>query len=321
MTAPQVSIVISVYNDAQFIEESLHSLLQQTFDDFEIIVVNDGSTDNSADILQRLQQTDDRIQIITQQNQGLTKALINGCRAARGQFIARQDGDDWSHPDRLQKQVAALQENSDLAFVGCWAQGMTPEGRHLETVERPSDPAKATHELRFERQGPPAHGTIMFRSAIYEQVGGYRPEFYFSQDSDLWLRTAEVGSIRYLPEVLYRYRRDADSLSSVRHDVQYEFGEIGQACHTVRLNGGDESDLIAQAAALTLKVRAGEIDRTNDPHRITATQYLIGSQLAINGDRSAMKYLWPVIRRRPWHVKAWVRLLQASTGFGQAHAK
>ena len=316
MTVPQVSVVISVYNDAEFIEESLNSLLQQTFADFEIIVVNDGSTDNSADILQRLEKTDHRLQVITQGNQGLTKALINGCAAAKGEFIARQDGDDWSHSERLQRQVDALKENTDLAFVSCRAEGITKEGRVLESVARPSDPKLATDELRFQRQGPPAHGTVMFRREVYESVGGYRPEFYFSQDSDLWLRMAEVGQLRYLPDVLYRYRRDAESLSSVRHDVQYEFGEIGQACHTVRLNGGDESELLSQAAALAAKVRSGRIDRAGDSQRVAATQYLIGSQLAINGDRSALGYLWPVIRRRPWHVKAWIRLLQASTGFG-----
>ena len=313
---PKVSVVISVYNDAAFIEQSLNSLLQQTYDDFEIIVVNDGSTDDSADILQRLQQQDGRIRIIDQENQGLTRALINGYKAARGGYIARQDGDDWSHPERLEKQVAALRENSALVFIGCWAEGVTREGRILETVERPSDPETATRELRFKRQGPPAHGTIMFRRDVYEQVGGYRPQFYFSQDSDLWLRMAEVGPIGYLPEVLYRYRRDAESLSSVRHDIQYEFGEIGQACHTVRLNGGDESELLRQAETLAKKVRAGEIDRTGDIYRVAATQYLIGSQLAMNGDRGAIRYLWPVVCRRPWHLKAWIRLLQASTGFG-----
>ena len=318
MTVPKVSVVISVYNDADFIEESLNSLLQQTFDDFEIIVVNDGSTDNSADILQTMQQREGRIRVITQENQGLTMALINGCQAAQGEFIARQDGDDWSHAARLQNQVDALEENADLAFVSCRAEGITKEGHVLESIERPSDPTLATKELRFDRQGPPAHGTVMFRRHVYETVGGYRPEFYFSQDSDLWLRMAEVGQIRYLPDVLYRYRRDAESLSSVRHDVQYEFGEIGQACHAVRLNGGDEAELLAQAAALAAKVRAGQIDKAGDSRRVTATQYLIGSQLAQNGDRSALSYLWPVIRQRPWHLKAWVRLLQASTGIGAA---
>lgn len=318
MNAPEVSIVISVYNDAEFIEESLNSLLQQTFGDFEIIVVNDGSADESGKILERLQKQDSRIRIITQENQGLTRALINGCAAAQGTFIARQDGDDWSHPERLEKQVAALRENPNLVFVACWAQGITREGRILETVERPSDPQQATHDLRFERQGPPAHGTVLFRRDAYTKVGGYRAEFYFSQDSDLWLRMAEAGPVRYLPEVLYRYRRDAESLSSVRHDVQYEFGEIGQACHTVRLNGGDESRLLSQAAALTEKIRSGEVDRTGDAERVRATQYLIGSQLAMNGDRSAIGYLWPVVRQRPWHVKAWVRLLQATVASGRA---
>jgi glycosyltransferase involved in cell wall biosynthesis len=314
MMVPQVSVVISVYNDAEFVAESLNSLLQQSFTDFEVVAVNDGSTDESAEILQEYARRDSRIHLIEQDNQGLTKALINGCAAAEGRFIARQDGDDWSHPERLQKQIDAINANPDLVFVGCWAEGITREGRTLERVERPSDPDVATRQLRFARQGPPAHGSVMFRRDVYEQVGGYRPQFYFSQDSDLWLRMAECGSISYLPEVLYRYRRDAESLSSVRHDVQYEFGEIGQACHTVRVNGGDETELLAQAAKLTDRIRSGDLDQNNDRHRVAATQYLIGSQLAMNGDRTAIGYLWSVIRQRPWHIKAWMRILQAYAG-------
>lgn len=311
MTDPAISIVISIYNDARFIEESINSLLQQTERNFEIVAVNDGSTDSSAEILQQLCRKDNRIRVLTQENQGLTRALINGCNASRGEFIARQDGDDWSHPQRLLKQLEILRDNPEVAFVGCWAEGVTKEGTPLERVERPQDADQATRALRFERQGPPAHGTIMFRRSVYEAVGGYRPEFYFSQDSDLWLRMAEVGRIYYVPEVLYYYRRDAESLSSVRHNIQFEFGEIGQACHSLRLQGGDEAELLQQAARLTEQIRAGQTDSAGDNARIAATQYLIGSQLAMNGDRSAVSYLLPVIRRQPWHLKAWIRLVQA----------
>ncbi|MCA9047260.1 MAG: glycosyltransferase family 2 protein, partial [Planctomycetaceae bacterium] len=277
MSKPLISVVMSVHNDAPFLEDSIDSLLQQTFHDFEIVVVNDGSTDGSAAILQRLQTQDKRIRVINQENLGLTLALIHGCDVARAAFIARQDSDDWSHPERLEKQVAALQDNPRLVFVGCWAEGVTPEGRRLEVVQRPADPETATRELRFARQGPPAHGTVMFRRDAYQRVGGYRPQFYFSQDSDLWLRMAEIGPINYVPEVLYCYRRDANSLSSVRHDVQYEFGEIGQACHTVRKNGGDETELLTQAAELTRQVKSGRPACSAGAARVRATQYLIGS--------------------------------------------
>ncbi|MEQ9411992.1 MAG: glycosyltransferase family A protein [Fuerstiella sp.] len=316
----EVSFVTSVYNDAEFVAESLDSILQQSFTDFEVIVVNDGSTDGSPAILRQYADQDSRVRLIDQENQGLTRALIRGCGAATGAYIARQDADDWSHPDRVQKQLQAFRSNADLVFVGCWAEGMTKEGKVLERVERPCAPAVATRELRFRRQGPPAHGSVMFRRDIYNQVGGYRPEFYFSQDSDLWLRMAEVGPITYLPEVLYRYRRDAGSLSSVRHDVQYQFGEIGQACHALRLNGGDEAELLAEAAELTAGIRSGGLDTSGERQRVAATQYLIGSQLAMNGDRDALRYLWPVIRQRPWHLKAWIRLLQASAGFRRTGA-
>jgi hypothetical protein len=314
---PEVSVVMSVFNDACYLRLAVEGILSQEGVELEFVIVDDGSTDSSVQILEQYATADPRINLIRQENAGLTQALRRGCEAARGEFIARQDSDDWSHPERLEKQVNALRRDPTLAFVSCWAEGITTEGRLLERVERPADPAEATRGLRFERQGPPAHGTVMFRRALYERVGGYRPQFYFSQDSDLWLRMAEQGRVQYLPEVLYRFRRDADSLSSVRHDVQYEFGEFGQACHAVRERGGDESELLEQAAELTRQIVSGTLDRREDTRRVAATQYLIGSQLAINGDRSALGYLWPVIRRQPWHWKAWVRMLQATVGAWQ----
>ena len=116
---PEVSVVMSVYNGATDLRTSVDSILSQEGVNLELIVVNDGSTDNSANILQEYAGSDERVRVISQQNQGLTRALVVGCAAARGEYIARQDAGDISLPGRLIKQLNTISENPDSAFVLC----------------------------------------------------------------------------------------------------------------------------------------------------------------------------------------------------------
>src|SRR5262245_10874644 len=120
MTAPVVSVVIGTYNDAGCLSAAIDSIRAQTFGDWELIVVNDGSTDGTAALLDRYAAADHRISVILQANAGLTQALIRGCAAARGAYIARQDADDISYPLRLQRQVEALAAKPDVGLVSCW---------------------------------------------------------------------------------------------------------------------------------------------------------------------------------------------------------
>src|SRR5215467_1447738 len=119
-TYPEVSVVMSVYNGASHLVATLDSILSQEGVEFEFIVVNDGSTDNSGQILDEYAQRDSRLRVIQQDNTGLTRALIRGCDAARGEFIARQDAGDISLPGRLKSQVIVLRDQEDCIFVSCW---------------------------------------------------------------------------------------------------------------------------------------------------------------------------------------------------------
>lgn len=312
MSVPAVSIVMSVYNGQQYLRESVESVLDQTFGDFEFIVVNDGSTDGSREILAEYERRDPRVRVIDQENTGLTKALIRGCGEARGRYIARQDADDVSHPKRLAAQVALLEDDSAAGFVSCWTRYIGPEGERLEVVKRPSDSPEATRGLLDARLGPPAHGSVMFRKSLYDEMGGYRAEFHFGQDSDLWLRMAERARVAYVPEVLYQARRDMESVSGGLRPFQREFGVLGQACRAARREGRSEEPYLAQARRLAEQVAAARLDGTLRGTGGAEMAYLIGSHLARAGDRRAAKYLWHVIRRRPWHWRAWVRLVQST---------
>jgi len=135
---PEISIVMSVYNDEKYVTRSVQSLLAQSFSKFELIVINDGSTDRTQEILEKFAANDLRVRVINQENTGLTRALIRGCNEAVGQFIARQDADDWSMPERFQKQLELIQSDPEIGFVSCATQYVGPEDEPLEIIHRPT---------------------------------------------------------------------------------------------------------------------------------------------------------------------------------------
>lgn len=310
MTGPRVSIVMSAYNDASRVGRAVRSMLAQTFADFELIAIDDGSTDDSADEIGKLAAADGRIRLVRQQNTGLTAALIHGCALARAPYIARQDADDWSHPERLEDQLALLESDERLGFVSCATEYVGPGDEHLTVVRRPGDPERATDGLLNARLGPPAHGSVMFRRAVYEAAGGYRPQFYYSQDSDLWLRMAERSLIGYVDAVRYHHRKDSGSISGARRGQQSEFARNAHACRAARLSGESEQPWLEACARLGARIRDGR-ELAPGPHGYDI-DYLIGSQLTRNRDARARAYLWATIRRSPWHWRAWLRLLQSA---------
>ena len=318
VSIPRVSVVMSVHNGGNCLRQAVDSILQQEGIDFEFIIVNDGSTDASRDILAEYGRQDMRVRVVDQENVGLTRSLIRGCSEARASLIARQDADDWSFPRRLREQVELLETNPRLGFVSCWTLYVGPNDETFDVLTRPSDSPEATRRLLDDCLGPPAHGSVMFRTQLYRDVGGYRPEFYCGQDSDLWLRMAERSHVAYVPEVLYRYRIGLDSISSRLGHYQREFGRLGQACRAARRSGQSEEPHLRVARLLTEEIRAGRHRAASGRLQI---EYLIGTQLAHAGDGRAAPYLWRVVRRCPWHWRAWAQLvrcrLQRFSGVGK----
>ena len=308
---PRVSVVISVFNGADNVRGAVEGILGQTYRQLELIVVDDGSTDATGDVLMNLKALDDRIHVLRHDNQGLTKSLIAACQRAQGEFIARQDADDWSHPDRIKEQVALLDSDARIGFVSCATEYVGPEGEHLDVVVRPADAELATKELLEKKQGPPAHGSVIFRASLYYAVGGYRRDFYYGQDSDLWLRMAEHAWVAYLPNVRYRHRKDPSSISGASRDLQKSFGRLAHACKAARQVEASEGRWLEQARLLSNSIvssRERSLDMGSSNPDIS---YMIGSQLARNRDARASRYLRDVLRSKPWHLRAWVRLIQS----------
>ena len=211
MGLPRVSVVMPVYNGEKYLAEAVESILGQTLRDFEFVIINDGSTDGSADILRRYQQEDARIRFYHQENQGWVASANRGCQLAQGEYIARMDHDDVSLPERLARQVWYLEAHPEIGVLGTWIQEIDSSGLTRDTRRKLTMPRVIEWGLCFE--SCLANPTVMMRRAVIERLGFYRAEATYAADYDLWARALSVTQLANIPEVLLQYRVWPESLS------------------------------------------------------------------------------------------------------------
>lgn len=204
---PVISVVMPCFDAEEFLEESVRSILGQTWADFEFIIVDDGSTDGTLPILRSFEQQDRRVRVIAAGHSGLVAALRIGVDAAVGRYIARMDADDIAYPDRLERQVRALEDDASVAAIGSWARAIDGDGRPGPIIQRAALPSGTG-------KSPLLHPTALFRSSAYHAVGGYRSATEGAEDFDLWLRLWDSGHrLRNIPEVLLDYRWHGNNAS------------------------------------------------------------------------------------------------------------
>lgn len=202
-TNPKISVILPVYNAEKFIEESVHSILNQSYSDFELIIINDGSTDNSEKII--LSIKDERIKFISKNNSGLAPTLNEGIRLAKGEFIARQDNDDISLPERFKKQIEFLSLNPEIVLVGTWAEIIDENGKSTGRFHKhPTDSKKLKFNLLFNN--PFVHSSIMIRKSVILNAGLYNEDKTLFEDYTLWSLVARNNEVANLPDVLVKYR-------------------------------------------------------------------------------------------------------------------
>jgi hypothetical protein len=198
----KVSVVMTVYNGEQFLRPAVDSILQQTWPDFELIVVDDGSTDSTGQILDKYAQSDRRVRVLHQTRAGISASSNCGCALAEGDYIARLDHDDLSLPERLARQVDFMDAHPSVGACGTWTRII---GGTKDTVWRyPCEDSEIRCRLLFG--SVLVHSSSMLRKAVLAQIGGYRPDFVMAQDYDLWSRMAMVAELANLPEALTVYR-------------------------------------------------------------------------------------------------------------------
>ena len=200
--SPTVSVIMSVYNGERYLQKAVASILHQTFEDFEFIIINDGSTDESREILESYD--DDRIVLLQQKHTGLTKSLRAGFSLARGDYVARIDADDLAKPERLEKQLKFLRKHPKVMLVGSNCYNIDENGRVLSITDLPVDEVQIKWNLLF--YNCLRHSTVMFRRKEVDNLGGYNTAIPYAQDYDLWMRIAGTYSVANLKEPLVYLR-------------------------------------------------------------------------------------------------------------------
>lgn len=221
MESPLVSVLLPVYNAQPYIVEAVESILAQTLRDFELLIHDDGSTDGSFAVLQRLAARDNRIRLTHAPNRGLVATLNAQLQAARAPLVARMDADDTAHPLRLARQVEEMNHRPTLLVLGGAIQLVDCSG---EVVFHPT-PVVGNEVVQHEAlagRTPICHPACMMRTSAIRSVGGYRSETWPAEDLDLFLRLGEQGELDNLSDIVLNYRLHAASISASRAQDQLD---------------------------------------------------------------------------------------------------
>lgn len=228
---PRVSVIMAVYNGGQYLKESINSVLNQTFSDFEFIIINDGSTDNTSKVLDSF--NDPRIiRLKNEKNIGLVKSLNRGISVARGEFIARIDADDMSHLDRFQKQMDFLKNHPEVGVLGTAIENIDASGHRLSISSQPENHELILWKMIFECAI--IHPTVMMRKAVIVKVGGYNEKFAQIEDAELWGRLAAVTHFANLKDILHVRRMHRRSKSELESGSKTQSQERYQAEIVIR---------------------------------------------------------------------------------------
>ena len=194
-----------VYNSEKYLNESIKSVLEQTFDNFEFIIINDGSTDKSENIIKHFQKQDRRIILYNQENQGITKSLNKGIKNSKGKYIARMDADDICHLNRFKTQIEWIQDNKDYDIIGSQVEFINEDGIILKSLHHlPLDDYLIKWELIFGT--PLMHPTLLIRRSIFEYYGLYDEKYLFAQDLAFWRKIARNSKFSNVPQKLFQIR-------------------------------------------------------------------------------------------------------------------
>jgi len=292
MVQPTVSVVLPVWNGEKYLAEAIHSMTSQTFESFELLVVDNGSTDRTRAIALEFARNDGRILVLAREHRGVAEASNAGIDAARGRYVARMDADDISHPLRLQKQIAFLDANPGCVAVGSHIRIIDAEGKPIGSWPLPEH-----HEEIVDRMMKGslclAHPSAVMRTEAVRSAGGYRPICVPAEDLDLWIRMSELGEFANLPEQLLSYRRHMDAVGVREREGQTIM--ISSLINTARRNRG--------LGSVKLRFAASTGDSRCDYHFECARIALRSGRR-----RAAIKHAWASIVSAPLWLPSYAAL-------------
>lgn len=286
-----VSVILPVYNAGEYLDTAIESVLSQTFTNFELLLLDDGSTDGSLSRLEYYASQDTRCKVYSRPNRGVAFTLNEGLNLASSDLIIRMDQDDICRPQRFEKQIRYMAEHPECVLVGSRVQLIDPEAMpmmemgHCQTHEEIDAGLSWGGAFIFDP-------TIVVRKSAILAVGGYRAEYEYAEDLDLFLRLAEVGRLANLPDVLVEYRQHSTSMSYARRDLQYQ--SILAATKDARLRRNQIVDSVPSgmwtAKAAVIKI--------SEVHRKWAWWSLKGKNLA-----TARKHAWKALVQDPFSLE------------------
>jgi glycosyltransferase involved in cell wall biosynthesis len=289
-----ISVLMPVFNGSPFLAQAIESVLNQSYEDFEFIIVDDGSTDTSLQIAVEYAAKDRRIRCLPLKHTNISTTLNRGLDITTRPYIARMDADDISLPHRFQTQLDYLQQNSECMAVGSWVEVMDPAGWPIRVWRYRENHEQIDEDNLGRVTGPGlAHGTVMIRTDALRQVGGYREEYAGVEDWELWLRLAEMGKLANIPEVLVRYRQHLRSSSHATRNRQRK----------------QRTELLREAYQRRhLHGRLRELDSVEADLDVSPTGYfrLWGWWALTDGNiATARKYALKTLVRSPWSKSTW----------------
>ena len=213
MPTPEISVLMPVYNAERYVAEAVESILSQTFRDFEFLIIDDGSTDRSLEILRKYQKRDSRICLSSRANTGIVGALNEMLAIARGEFVARMDADDIAMPERFEVQFNAFEVRADMVALGTAVRFVDPGGRCLLEPAAKLGHTQIDDAILNGETHALVHPSLMCRTSALREIGGYDSSLAPAEDIDVYLRLAEVGQIANISRVLLHYRLHEQSVS------------------------------------------------------------------------------------------------------------
>ena len=295
---PTISVVMSAFNNAEFVDAAIESVLGQSFFDFELIVIDDGSTDGTGELLQQFADSDCRVRLIRRENRGLTVSLNEGLALARGEFVARMDADDVALRDRFERQLACLRAHADCVLLGSAVTLIDPCGVEVVRGGHVAGHDAIDAALLAGEGSSVYHPSTMMRRDALARVGGYRPDYNGAEDLDLFLRLAEVGRVENLPDALLQYRIHPKSVNATKHERQYDLVQR----------------VIADARARRGMPPAGATEKWT-PEPIERQRHRWAWNALKRGRRDvARTHAWHAFRDRPFGLANWKLLACAVRG-------
>lgn len=304
---PEITVLMSVFNKERYLAEAVESILNQTFRDFEFIIIDDGSTDGSLEILQRYAAEDKRIRLVSRENRGLVATSNEGLELARAPLLARLDADDVALPMRLAKQTAFMREHHEVVCLGGAYELIDETGRFL-TLLSPRLDNETIQGALIIGNCEIWHSAIMMRTASVHLVGGYDISFIKgAEDLDLFLKLGEVGELANLSDTLIRYRECLSSVSSQFHDIQ--LSNAARACRAAWKRRGVSGHLA---------IKAFRPRNRSEMFALMQKRWWWGF---MRGDRHlALVYAWKAVWTMPYHPKGWWILARAIVMKGRKQA-